>query len=66
MKDVFAGSDDDSMACIVAALSSYYDVGVFGEVVNDLAFSFITPLEAVNYCVHEALVASQLWVTRTK
>ena len=60
MKNVFAGSDDDSVACIVATLTSVDDIRVFGEIVNDLAFSFITPLEAVNYGVHKARVATQL------
>lgn len=60
MKNIFAGSDDDSMACVVASLTSDDKICVFGEIVHDLTFSFITPLEAVNYGVHEAQVATQL------
>jgi archaellum component FlaD/FlaE len=37
------------MACIVAALESYDEVGFFSEKVYDLAFSFIAPLGSDNY-----------------
>ena len=47
MKDIFVGSDNDGVAGIVATLPSDDDIRILSEVVNDLTFSFITPLEAV-------------------
>jgi hypothetical protein len=38
----------DRMAGVVTALLARDDVEVFGEKINDLAFTFITPLGAYN------------------
>jgi hypothetical protein len=46
MQDVFLAVADDGVACIAAACGTHDDVGIFGEEIDDLAFSFIAPLGA--------------------
>ncbi|MFT7304269.1 MAG: hypothetical protein ACI8UZ_003118, partial [Akkermansiaceae bacterium] len=43
---------DDGMAGIISALAAYDKVRFFGEKIDDLAFSFVAPLEAANDGIH--------------
>src|SRR5471032_467278 len=42
----FHAADDQRVACIVAALEAHHTLGVIGQPIDDLAFTFIAPLGA--------------------
>src|SRR5262249_49281491 len=46
VQDVFLAVDMNGVAGVIAALGAYDDVRVFGEDVNNFAFSFVAPLGA--------------------
>jgi hypothetical protein len=46
MQDYLIVSNDNGMAGIRAALETDHDIGKFCEYVNNLAFSFVAPLDA--------------------
>lgn len=43
-------SDDNSVACVVAACSPAAEVGTRGEDVDELSFAFVAPLGAEHEC----------------
>ncbi len=45
VEDVADALGDDGVAGVVAALAADDDVGAFGQVIDNLAFAFISPLE---------------------
>ena len=53
VEDVFVLADNDGVSGIVAALAADNEVGTLCQVVNNLAFAFVTPLEPVNDRIHE-------------
>ena len=46
MKDIFLSLNDHSVARIIAALVSDYDISPLREVVDDLALTLVAPLSA--------------------
>jgi hypothetical protein len=46
VEDVFDTVVDDGVASIIATCGAYDDVRFVGEIIDDFAFSFITPLGA--------------------
>ena len=57
VKDVFFAVGNDGVAGVVATLAPGYDVGRLGEVVNDFAFSFVSPLESADDGVHRMVIS---------
>ena len=53
MQDEFFLADLDRVTGVVAALRADDDVGLLGEDVDDLSFSFIAPLGADENGVHD-------------
>lgn len=51
VEDVFFAFDEDGVTGVVAAGATDDDIGVFGEDVDNLAFTFIAPLGAYQNCV---------------
>jgi hypothetical protein len=41
---------------VVAALATDHHIGGLGEVIDDLAFAFIAPLEAGDNGIHEMVI----------
>ena len=52
VQHVFRAAGDHRMAGVVAALATDHDIGCFREVIDDLAFSFVSPLETCDDGVH--------------
>ena len=48
VQDVFVAPLDDGVAGVVAAGGAHHDIGVFGEHIDNFAFSFIAPLGTYN------------------
>ena len=46
MGGVFFAADADGVAGVCAAAVADYDVGAFGDKVDDFTFAFVTPLES--------------------
>jgi hypothetical protein len=46
MKNILFTIDDDGMTGVISAGVARYNLRLAGEVVNNLSFSFIPPLEA--------------------
>ena len=46
MENGFLPIDNQCVSCIVATLKTYHRRGIFGQKVDNFAFSFIAPLRA--------------------
>ena len=67
LQDVLRTADEDSVAGVVPALVSSDDVEAIGEKIDDLSFTFVTPLRTQNnnvaHCYSEPLLAGNSYST---
>ena len=56
MENILCAVGDHCVAGVVTALAADHHIGGLGEVIDDLAFAFIAPLEAGNNGIHEMVM----------
>ena len=58
VQDMTAAAEDDGVSRVVAALISSDAIKAFGEDVDDLPLTFVTPLRANHRDVHRLIIPS--------
>ena len=66
MENVFLPTDHNRVSSIVPPLAANDDVGLIREKIDNLSFSFVTPLGTDKYCIwHKIGTRSFEFVVRT-
>jgi hypothetical protein len=51
MENVFLPTDNDRVSGIISSLAANDNVGLIRKKINNLSFSFVTPLRTDKYCI---------------
>ena len=51
MENVFLSTDNDRVSGIIPSLAANDDVSLIREKIDNLPFSFVTPLRSDKYCI---------------
>ena len=66
MENVFLSTDNDRVSGIISSLAANDNVGLIREKIDNLSFSFVTPLGTDKYCIwHKIGTRSFEFVVRT-